>query len=233
MSATPHILVIDDDERLRRLLGDYLSQQGWTITQAQLARSARELLELFIFDAIVCDVMMPEEDGMTFTSRLREAGIRTPLLMLTAMHEGEDRIRGLEAGADDYLPKPFEPRELVLRLGKLMERTRPLEQIRETAASPVLSFGAYRYDLGKGQLYQGDTPVYLTGSEQQLLATLVARVGNPVSREELAAALGVDEGNERNVDVQVTRLRKKIEPEPGRPRYIQTVRGEGYVLRGT
>jgi len=220
-----HILVVDDDERLRSLLKQYLSDQGWIVTVARNAGDARKKMAMFIFDLIVLDVMMPGEKGTDFAASLRP-GNRTPILMLTAMGDTQDRIEGLESGADDYLGKPFEPRELSLRIQKLLERSYQNAPVNDT-----VQFGFYAFDTNRSTLtYQGK-PVYLTTGEIQLLSELARQPGTAVSRVELAKLLGVEASNERSVDVQVNRLRKKIEPDTSHPVYIQTIRGEGYVLR--
>ncbi|MGD9614542.1 MAG: response regulator [Alphaproteobacteria bacterium] len=223
----PHLLVVDDDARLRRLLHRYLSDNGFRVTLAADAAEARASLMSFAFDLIVLDVMMPGETGIELTRSLRgETGQkRVPILLLTAMGEPEDRVNGLEQGADDYLAKPFEPRELVLRLRNILDR-------RGAAADLAGSvrFGAFRFDLGRNELFRGGEPVHLTSAEAGLLAALAVRAGEAVSREDLSQSAPFS-GNIRNVDVQMTRLRRKIEPDPRFPRYLQTVRGTGYALK--
>lgn len=224
----PHILVVDDDDRLRDLLRRYLSENGFIVTTAADAADAREKLRSLAFDLIVLDIMMPGETGLELAARLRaREGFAAPVLLLTAMGEPEDRINGLESGADDYLTKPFEPRELLLRIRAILRR----------AAIPAPSgeaedvrFGAYRFDIRRQRLTRDDEPVHLTTQEQEILALLARRAGRPVSRDELAQAGGVT-GSERSVDVQINRLRKKIEESAGRPVYIVTARGSGYVLQ--
>jgi len=218
----PHILIVDDDSRLRELLMTFLRDQGFAVTAAIHANDARKKLALFRFDLIVLDVMMPGETGVQLASSL--SADAPPVLLLTAMAETGDRIAGLEAGADDYLVKPFEPRELTLRIRAILRRT-------ETGAErkAVISFGGYQFDVGQGRLQKDGEAFQLTTGESQLLAALAKKAGEPVARGELAAVLGVGT-SERSVDVQITRLRKKIEPDSGRPVYIQTVRGAGYVL---
>lgn len=225
--TTPHILIVDDDARIRQLLGKFLGKNGFLTTTARDAAQARRLLAGLEFDLIVLDVMMPGEDGVALTRALRSS-LTTPILLLTARGEAEERIIGLEAGADDYLPKPFEPRELLLRISAILRRTPPT-----AAAEPpkVLYLGALRYDLGRGELWENDTPVRLTSGEGRLLQALADRAGDPVSRDDLAHAVdGSDAANTRAIDVQVTRLRRKLEADPKQPRYLQTVRGEGYRL---
>ncbi len=228
-AARPHILVVDDDARIRELLKKFLARNGFIVTPARDARHARALLEGLEFDLIVLDVMMPGEDGVALTESLRET-MTTPILLLTARGDAEDRIRGLEAGADDYLPKPFEPRELLLRIGAILRRVpKPAPK----AAPPrSLQLGEVRYDITRGELWRGRDPIRLTATESTLMRVFAARAHEPVSRQELVEDLGggIAEAQERAVDVQVTRLRRKIESDPKTPRYLQTVRGAGYML---
>ncbi len=219
----PHILVVDDDTRLRALLKKYLSDQGFRVTVAGDAREARERLGGLAFDLIICDIMMPGESGLDLTRSLR-AESRVPILLLTAMGEPRDRIAGLELGADDYLPKPFEPRELVLRVQSILRRA-PAED------SPrLVRLGRLRFDLDRRLLLRGSEEIRLTAAESDLLAALGERAGEAVSRDELSQQPAA-EGSGRAVDVQITRLRRKIEADPRFPRYLQTVRGRGYLLR--
>ncbi len=220
----PHLLVVDDDTRLRGLLRRYLSENGFRVTTAADAAEARAGLAGFAFDLVVLDVMMPGESGLDLTRDLRREG-RMPVLLLTAMAEPEDRVNGLEQGADDYLSKPFEPRELVLRIRNLLQR-RPAAD----APSHEVRFGGCRFDLARNELFRGGEAVHLTMAEAGLLASLAQRAGEAVSREELSLSAQFS-GNMRNVDVQMTRLRRKIERDPRFPRYLQTVRGTGYVLK--
>jgi two-component system phosphate regulon response regulator OmpR len=223
-----HILVVDDDDRLRALLKQYLGEHGYFVSTAANTREADELLATFAIDLMVLDVMMPKETGLQYAKRLRQAERPIPpILLLTARGDAQDRINGLEAGAGDYLPKPFAPRELVLRMENMLRRQ---------PATPVsdkkrLRFGEYVFDHASGRLSGPMGPIYLTTSEIECLRILGARAGTPVSREEIAQLAG-DLNNERSVDVQINRLRKKIEPAPGKPIYIQTVRHAGYVLHG-
>ncbi len=223
----PHLLVVDDDARLRDLLRRYLSENGFRVTVAADAKEARANLASFAFDLIVLDVMMPGESGLDLTGALRRNGRspRLPVLLLTAMAEPEDRINGLEKGADDFLAKPFEPRELVLRIRNIIERRGIAD---ETVRA--IRFGGFRFDLARGELFSGDEIVHLTAAEAGLLSSLAARAGEAVSREDLSQSAQFG-GNIRNVDVQMTRLRRKIEPDPRYPRYLQTVRGTGYALK--
>jgi two-component system phosphate regulon response regulator OmpR len=224
----PHLLVVDDDSRLRQLLRRYLSDNGFRVTLAADAAEARAGLASFAFDLIVLDVMMPGETGIELTRSLRgeREGKRVPILLLTAMGEPENRVNGLEQGADDYLAKPFEPRELVLRIRNILAR----RGAGEAGTAGGVRFGAFRFDLDRGELFRGDEPMHLTSAEALLLAALAARAGEAVSREDLSQSAPFG-GNIRNVDVQMTRLRRKIEPDPRYPRYLQTVRGTGYVLK--
>jgi len=225
MDATEsHLLVVDDDARLRDLLRRYLTDQGFRVTTAGDAAEARRKLDSIAFDLLVLDVMMPGEDGFALTTSLR-ASSRIPILLLTARAEIADRIGGLERGADDYLTKPFEPRELVLRIRNILQRAAS-----EAERKAVLRLGEYQLDLRRGELRRGEEPVRLTSAEQSLLVALASRPGEAVSREALAEATQLG-GNLRAVDVQMTRLRRKIERDPRFPRYLQTVRGTGYVLK--
>jgi two-component system, OmpR family, phosphate regulon response regulator OmpR len=220
----PHLLVVDDDMRLRELLRRYLSESGFRVTTAANAGEARANLASFAFDLVVLDVMLPGESGLDLTRALRSEG-QVPVLLLTAMAEPEDRVNGLEQGADDYLSKPFEPRELVLRIRNLVQR-RPAAD----AERREIRFGGCRFDLLRGELFRGGDPIRLTAAEAGLLASLAQKAGEAVSREELSLSAQFS-GNVRNVDVQMTRLRRKIERDPRFPRYLQTVRGTGYVLK--
>jgi|SRR5579862_3182775 len=222
----PHLLVVDDDARLRELLRRYLSDNGFRVTLAADAPEARANLASFAFDLIVLDVMMPGESGLDLTRSLRgenRAGV--PILLLTARGEPEDRVNGLEHGADDYLAKPFEPRELVLRIRNIIERRGAVED-----AARTVRFGAFHFDQVRGELFRGAEIVRLTAAEAGLLASLSAHAGEAVSREDLSQSAQFS-GNIRNVDVQMTRLRRKIEADPRYPRYLQTVRGTGYALK--
>ena len=224
-----HILVVDDDRRLRDLLQRYLSENGFRVTTAGDAATARAKLGSLAFDLIVLDVMMPGESGLDFTGSLRKTNT-VPILLLTAMGEAEDRIRGFERGADDYLPKPFEPRELVLRIRTILNRVRQPPAEPPAAGPMVIRLGHVAYYPGREELRRGDIRIRLTAGEASLLKALADRVGEPLSREELLQR-STDCLNTRSVDVQVTRLRRKIETDPRSPRYLQTVRGRGYMLR--
>ncbi|MCZ6603932.1 MAG: response regulator [Alphaproteobacteria bacterium] len=217
-------MVVDDDRRLRELLHRYLGDQGFRVTVASDAAEARALLKTLVFDLLVLDVMMPGESGLDLTTDLRRRG-DVPILLLTAMTETQDRISGLELGADDYLTKPFEPAELVARIRGILRRARV-----QTEAKGEISLGRYRFDLDREVLASDAGPVRLTTSEVQLLRVLASQPGTPVSRDDLQRLSGLSGGG-RAIDVQVARLRRKIEPTPKVPRYLQTVRGQGYVLQ--
>jgi len=224
-----HLLIVDDDERIRTLLQKFLMRNGFLVTSARDAAHARRVLVGLDFDLIVLDVMMPGEDGLALTASLRET-MTTPILLLTAKGETDNRIEGLEAGADDYLAKPFEPKELLLRINAILRRVPDTSA--EDAAPKVLSLGPIRYDMERGEMWQGDDLVRLTATEIQLMKIFSAAPGAPLSRAKLVEELGRDRGQaqERAVDVQITRLRRKIEDNPKQPRYLQTVRGAGYML---
>ena len=219
----PHVLVVDDDDRLRNLLGQYLIANGYRVTGAADAADARTRIRSMAFDLIVLDVMMPGEDGFSLTAWLRQVS-DTPILLLTAHSEPEHRIAGLERGADDYLAKPFEPRELVLRLSNLLRRAP------QAVPAPVVRLGDRSFHVERSALTRNDRAIHLTPIEARLLQTLARRPGVTLSREILIAESRIG-GSARTVDVQVTRLRRKIEPDPRHPRYLQTVRGEGYMLQ--
>jgi two-component system phosphate regulon response regulator OmpR len=222
----PHILVVDDDTRLRELLKSFLSRNGFRVTAASSASEARQRLQGLDFDLIVLDVMMPGQTGHEFAGELRRTD-DVPILMLTAMGDPKDRIAGLEKGVDDYLGKPFEPRELLLRIQNVLRRARPSEPTLEVER--LVTFGPMQFDLELGELTQKGKRVPLTDAEIALLRALTGRLGQVLSREALCKSVG-SEVNERAIDVQVTRLRRKIEPDPGFPRYLRTVRGQGYRL---
>ncbi len=217
-----HILIVDDDMRLRRLLQQYLAENGFEVSEAPSADEAHLLMDLICFDLIVMDVMMPGTNGQDMVRMMRREGNQTPVLMLTAMGELDDRISGLEAGADDYLGKPFEPRELLLRIHSILKRTE-----RKTEGDNIL-FGDCVFNSKTGLLLKGGQEMSLTGAESDLLRVLVENAGQPVSREDLGRLTGTD--NARTVDVQITRLRKKVETDITHPVCIQTMRGQGYVL---
>ena len=224
-----HLLVVDDDERIRGLLQKFLVRAGFLVTAARDAAHARRVLAGLEFDLIVLDVMMPGEDGVSLCRDLRRK-ITTPILLLTAKAETADRIAGLEAGADDYLAKPFEPKELLLRINAILRRVPVAEPV--LVAPKVLHLGPVCYDIERGEMWQGEVPVRLTATESQLMRIFSASPGAPVTRMFLVEELsrGGGQAQERAVDVQITRLRRKIEADPRQPRYLQTVRGEGYML---
>jgi two-component system phosphate regulon response regulator OmpR len=223
----PHILVVDDDTRLRELLRTFLSKNGFRVTVASQAAEARERLGVIDFDLIVLDVMMPGQTGLDFATEIRRSD-DVPILMLTAMGDTKDRIAGLETGVDDYLGKPFEPRELLLRIQNVLKRNR-------TVAAPsdepqrLVVFGPFQFDHELGELTNKGKRMPLTDAETALLRVFTARLGEVLSRETLCKSVGLAV-NERAIDVQVTRLRRKIEPDPSFPRYLRTVRGQGYRL---
>jgi two-component system phosphate regulon response regulator OmpR len=223
----PHVLVVDDDTRLRELLKSFLSRNGFRVSTAGSAAEARQRLTALDFDVIVLDVMMPGETGLEFAGELRRTD-DVPILMLTAMGEAKDRIAGLEKGVDDYLGKPFEPRELLLRIQNVLRRNKPAPSSGADMARQV-TFGPFQFDLEVGELAQDGKRMALTETETALLRALAARMGEAVSREALCKIVG-SAVNERAIDVQVTRLRRKIEPDPSFPRYLRTVRGQGYRL---
>jgi two-component system phosphate regulon response regulator OmpR len=229
MNETSHILVVDDDTRLRTLLSRFLSERGFRVTVAEDAAAARGLLRITEPDLMVLDVTMQGESGLALTHALRRDGKNTPILLLTARGTPGDRIEGFEAGADDYLAKPFDPRELELRVRALLRRSPP--PARPLPPGGKLRLGLLAFDLERGELSGPEGVIYLTGSEAALLAALAAQPGDVLSREDLAAQLDMDETGERAIDVQVTRLRRKIETDPREPRFLHTVRGRGYVLK--
>ena len=225
----PHLLIVDDDERIRVLLQKFLVRNGFLVTAARDAAHAWRILSGLDFDLIVLDVMMPGEDGVSMCADLRQER-DTPILLLTAKAETSDRIAGLEAGADDYLTKPFEPKELLLRINSILRRVPPSEA--ETVVPTVLYLGPLRYDMERGELWEGEALVRLTATEVQLMRIFSGTPGEPISRGDLVDRLGRSGGQaqERAVDVQITRLRRKLEADPKQPRYLQTVRGAGYML---
>lgn len=229
MTEQRHILVVDDDRRLRDLLKRYLSQNGFLVTAVQNAAEAEDMLKNMEFDIMVLDVMMPGISGLDLAKKLRGGKKQVPILLLTAKDTPDDRIAGLEHGADDYLTKPFEPRELVLRLQSILRRTGAVPQ--QTAPMPSrVEFGGFSFDIKRGELLRETKPVALTSAEISLLTTLAENAHSAMSREQLVQICAI-EGGERAIDVQVTRLRRKIEEDPGFPRYLQTIRGRGYVLK--
>ncbi len=227
-----HVLVVDDEVRLRQLLRRYLSDHGYRVTTAGSPKEARAIMAYLSFDVLVVDVMMPGESGFDFVKTLRRDNT-VPVLMLTAQGDPERRIHGLEQGADDYMGKPFEPRELLLRLGLLLRRAVAREVVSPAApvASALTRLGAAVFDRDRQALTRDGEAVHLTTAEAALLAALAAKPGVMLSRDDLASTAGMEGSSERTVDVQVTRLRRKIEADPREPRYLHTIRGKGYVLR--
>jgi two-component system phosphate regulon response regulator OmpR len=220
----PHLLIVDDDRRIRDLLSRFLTGEGYRVTTAETAADARAKLKSLSFDLLILDVMMPGESGFDFAKAIRDASDDVPILMLTARDAAESRIKGLEIGADDYLSKPFEPRELSLRIANILKRAQPAA----TPAAEQVGFGPFVYHLARGELRRGDEIIKLTDREREMLRILAGTPGETVSRMALA---GTGETvSERAVDVLVNRLRRKIERNPANPLYVQTVRGIGYRL---
>ena len=224
-----HILVVDDDARLRALLQRFLSEQGFRVSTAENAAAARAALSDMAFDLLVLDVMMPGETGLELTAALRAEGQEVPILMLTARGAPDDRIAGLEQGVDDYLAKPFDPRELALRIRTILRRAAPAPSAPQSLAP--MQIGNRWFDIERAELRGPDGIIRLTGGEAALLQALARRAGEILSREDIGEALGTPDAGERAIDVQVTRLRRKVEPDPREPRFIQTIRHRGYVLR--
>ncbi len=232
MGAEPngaHLLIVDDDSRIRTLLAKFLSKNGYLTTTARDAAHARRLLAGLEFDMLIIDVMMPGENGFEFTRSLRSTH-STPIMLLTARGEASDRIMGLEAGADDYLPKPFEPKELLLRVNAILRRAPA--QPAQPSPPQNLHLGAFRYDIARAELWKDEALIRLTSTENALMKIFSAQPGETMSRTRLVEALGQgdSQAQERAIDVQITRLRRKIEADPKQPRYLQTVRGAGYMI---
>lgn len=221
-----HLLIVDDDTRIRSLLSQFLKTNGYRVTTAESAADARRNLENLAFDLIILDVMMPGENGFQFAEKLRRTSA-VPILMLTALADVNDRIRGLEIGVDDYLPKPFDPRELLLRIGSILKRVAAPPPVTGAGRDSV-TFGGFRFHIARGELTLGTELIRLTDREKDMMRLLSEASGAPVTREALAGP-GSD-ANERTIDVQVNRLRRKIEKDPANPAYLQTVRGSGYRL---
>ena len=223
-----HILLVDDDSRIRNLASRYLATQGFRVTTAANTLEARRLLDRFAFDLIILDVMMPGESGLSFALWLRDQAppqSALPVLMLTARGDASDRVKGLEAGVDDYMAKPFDPRELALRIAAILRRARPLTLPTRLVS---VSFGDLNFNIERGELRRGDELIKLSERERDMLRQLCAAPDGTLSRDELAG--GLNDQTERVIDVQVNRLRRKIEIDPANPRYLQTVRGTGYRL---
>jgi two-component system phosphate regulon response regulator OmpR len=228
----PHIMVVDDDDRIRRLLAQYLTKQGYIVITAEDASKARQILKRFNFDICVVDIMMPGESGLMLSRHINDA-YDIPVLLLTAMSETSDRIAGLEAGADDYLPKPFDPKELLLRLQAILRRVEKSSPVINTGDEKILKFeNGSLYNINKS-IFKDEKGIEksLTDGDQAILKTLSLKLNMPVKRQMLAAALDLN-GNDRAVDVQITRLRKKIETDPANPTIIITLRGKGYMMKG-
>jgi two-component system, OmpR family, phosphate regulon response regulator OmpR len=226
--SKPHILVVDDDDRIRSLLMRYLSREGYWVSAAESGAAARIQMQMLRFDMAILDVMMPGETGLELAQYIRKTR-DMPILMLTAMGETKNRIEGLEAGVDDYMTKPFEPRELLLRMASILRRTTPVEK---QAVAGRLVMGSWVFDMAARCLYdKNNQAVSLTSNEVSLLSVLCEKPNLPVRREILASSLGLFGGNDRTIDVQVTRLRRKLGDDPKLPMILQTVRGQGYLLR--
>ena len=220
---TMHLLVVDDDTRIRQLLSSFLTENGFRVTAAGDAKEARLRMRAMAFDLMVLDIMMPGETGLELSKSLRSENDHVPILFLSALAEADDRIEGLMAGGDDYLGKPFEPRELLLRVNAILKRQPSKEPAIET-----VTFGSFVFHLQKGELQQDGSVIHLTTREKEMLRTLATTPGEVVSRAQLAQPGGTE--NTRGVDVQINRLRAKIEVKPTQPAYLQTVRARGYVL---
>ncbi len=223
MSDAPHILLVDDDRRIRELLTAYLKSNGFMVTAAGNAAEARRALQGLAFDIIVLDIMMPGENGLSLATGLRKDGLTVPILMLSALSDASDRIHGLSSGSDDYLGKPFEPEELLLRLRGLLRRSQP-----RPSKITAVRFGDCVFELESGSLTKAGESVRLTGREKEILRQLAAALGQPVSRQVLQSEHAAEDA--RAIDVQMTRLRQKIEKDPSIPTHLQTVRGQGYCL---
>ena len=216
-----HILIVDDDDRIRDLVKEYLGQNDYLVSTAKDSNDAFYKTKIIKFDLIVLDIMMPGQTGLEFTQEYRNK-IKTPILLLTAKGEPSERIEGLEVGADDYLTKPFEPKELILRINNILKKTQSLEIKR------VIEFGNIKIDLRKQFIYKNDLSIKINNTETMILEKMINTPGKIYKREEIADLINLDK--ERSIDVIVTRLRKKIEESPKNPKYLQTIRGEGYVL---
>ena len=225
-----HILIVDDDTRICDLLEKFLSKNGYLVSAVHSAEQARQILAGLEFDLIILDVMMPRESGIELTSHLREEN-KTPIILLTAKGDAEDRILGLEAGADDYLPKPFEPMELLLRIKAILRRTGE-NLIYKDNINQIISFGELSFDTERNELWDHQNLIYLTSSESKIMQIFSKSIGVPITRFDLVKALRTNGKpmNDRAIDVQITRLRRKIERNPKEPRYLQTLRGIGYML---
>ena len=216
-----HILVVDDDDGIRDLIKQYLTNKKFLISTARNAEEAKEKVSIIKFDLIVLDIMMPGKTGLEFTAEKREK-INTPIILLTAKAEPNERIKGLEIGADDYLPKPFEPKELVLRIRNILNKTKNANQKR------IINFDNIKIDLNKLTILQNEKRFKINNTEKIILEKMINAPGQTFSRESIGRLANVDK--ERSIDVIITRLRKKIEVDPKNPKYLQTIRGAGYVL---
>lgn len=223
-----HLLVVDDDDRLRELLRRFLTENGYHVTVAGDAVEADAALKNFAFDLMVLDVMMPGQDGISFTAELRRS-VDLPILLLTARGESDDRVGGLAAGADDYMVKPFDPRELLLRIATILRRA-AAPAVEAAPAQRILRFGPFIFDVERQSLRRDDEPIHLTTAELSLLSILAAQPGLPVDRQDLGERSRIT-GSDRAVDTQIARLRRKLEDDPKRPQFLLTMRGAGYVLR--
>lgn len=220
----PHILIVDDDERILALLKQLLTKNHYNVSTAVSVLEAEEYIKVTDFDLLMLDVMMPGITGIDFAKKIKTSGFNVPIILLTALSEPEERVRGLESGADDYLTKPFEPRELILRAQNLIE----LYNLHKKAPAELLTFGDITYDVNTKELRNIDIIIKLSSTEQKLLDILIFNKGKPVTRTALSDLMnGI---GERSVDVQIVRLRSKIEPDPKQPRFLQTIRHEGYIL---
>jgi two-component system, OmpR family, phosphate regulon response regulator OmpR len=225
---SPHVLVVDDDRRIRTLLQRYLSNEGYRVTTADSAKAARAQLSSIAFDGLILDVMMPGENGFDLARDLRKS-FDVPILMLTARAEVEDRVMGLEIGADDYLPKPFDPRELLLRLANVLKHA-AAKPGSEAIEPDLVRFGPFTFNIVRGELDREGELVRITDREREMLTTLARANGAPVAREALAGAATASVAGDRSVDVQINRLRRKIEVDVTNPRWLMTARGQGYRL---
>ena len=222
-SSKFHILIVDDDNRILKLLKQFLQQNNFLVSTATSAKEAFELLENFIFDLIILDVMMPEITGLEFAEKIKAAGKTLPIIMLTALSEPEDRVKGLEAGAKDYITKPFEPRELLLRINNLIDSHNIYQKEQK-----ITRIGNCVYDLSTKNLSCDNQDIPLSSTEQKLLDLLIKSTNQTITRDDLSIQMGGL--NPRSIDVQIVRLRNKLEPDPKNPKYLKTVRNLGYVL---
>jgi two-component system phosphate regulon response regulator OmpR len=218
-----HILVVDDDEEIRQLLCEYLQKNGYIVSLAHDTKIADVLLKTFQFDLVVLDVLMPKETGIEFLKR--KSNLRTPVIILTALGDVDDRINGLESGAEDYMAKPFEPKELLVRIEKLITRFK-----KDSLIEKKIKFGDFQFNIENKNLSRSGERISLTTSQRDLMTILIKNLGTIISREEIVEKL--NNINERTIDTQITRLRSKIEKDPKKPEFLQTVRNQGYVLWG-